>query len=146
MWYWKFVSEKLYVDELMTSPISFIRQKLSQRFFKKFFKSLSGIEKLQLVYVHIVKISNLMASRSLQRNWQSFVREFPEILKLFKIFIQAFTTSFNLHCSMDEGLTQVYIRIYIYIYIYIYINRKNYIIFSQDVSNCFEFFFNYKVT
>ena len=46
---------------------------------------------------------------------------------------------------------------YTYMYIYIvksfsacslskYKIEKNYIIFSQDVSNCFEFFFNCKAT
>ena len=46
---------------------------------------------------------------------------------------------------------------YIYVYIYIvksfpacsltkYKIKINYIIFPQDVPNCFEFFFNFKVT
>ena len=50
----------------MTSPIAFICQKLSQIFFKKIFKSFSIIEKLKLVHVHVVRISDLMVSRSLQ--------------------------------------------------------------------------------
>ena len=40
----------------------------------------------------------------------------------------------------------MYVYIYIYIYSYRYIIEKIYIMFSQDVSNFFEFFFNCKVT
>ena len=53
---------------------------------------------------------------------------------------------FRLHtcqcvCHYNSFMTE-----YIYIYIYIYKIEKNYIMFSQDVSNCFEFFFNCKAT